>query len=117
MDTTIPFLADSWTDTRQAPAPRPTPARASHEPTPIPTLPLTTPERAPFVLSVELEDGCSTLDGFHLGTHAGLARHIAANYYHGRVQHGLPVVTVALLRDGKLFDVYYGNAWQSEQED
>jgi len=64
----------------------------------------------PFVLSIEDVPGHSYMHGFHLGTDERVARQIAEGIYHGRVKYGLPVVTVALMRSGKMIDCY-GGRW------
>jgi hypothetical protein len=64
----------------------------------------------PFILSIETSHGHSFQHGFHLGTEERLARQIAEEKFHARVKHGLPVITVALIRAGKLVDCYDG-AW------
>jgi hypothetical protein len=69
---------------------------------------------SPFVLSIETTSGQSIQHGFHLGTDERLAREIAAEKFHARVRHGLPVVTVALLRDRKLVDVYDGTWFNAD---
>jgi hypothetical protein len=65
---------------------------------------------SPFILSIETEAGKSHVHGFHLGTDEHLARQIAEEKFHARVQYGLPVVTVALVRNGKMVDCY-GGEW------
>ncbi len=70
----------------------------------------------PFILSIETTSGVSHQHGFHLGTDETLARQIAEERFHGRVAAGLPVVTVALLRDHRIVDVFDGkwfNAYRS----
>ena len=64
----------------------------------------------PFILSIETAPGQSQKYGFHLGTDERLARQIAEEKFHSRANNGLPVVTVALLRDGKMVDCY-GGTW------
>lgn len=51
---------------------------------------------------------------FHLGTQEPLARSIAEEIYHARIRHNLPVVTVALMRDGKMVDCYGNGRWHSD---
>ena len=63
---------------------------------------------SPFTLSIEDTEGHSFQHGFHLGTDEKLARQIAEEKYHARVKHGLPVITVALMRQGKMVDCYGG---------
>jgi hypothetical protein len=62
----------------------------------------------PFTLSIEPTDGKSFQHGFHLGTDEHLARQIAEEKFHARNKHGMPTVTVALIREGKLVDCYDG---------
>jgi len=64
----------------------------------------------PFVLSIEVEPGRAVQHGFHLGTDERLARELAEERYHARIAHGLPVVTVALMRGGRMVDCY-GGRW------
>jgi hypothetical protein len=66
-----------------------------------------------FTLSIETAAGQSFQHGFHLGTIESVARQIAEEMFHNRVKYGHPVVTVALIRGGKLFDCYDGK-WHSE---
>jgi hypothetical protein len=68
----------------------------------------------PFILSIETTSGQSQMHGFHLGTDERLARQIAEEKFHARVAYGLPVVTVALFRNGKMVDCY-GGRWFSEE--
>ena len=67
----------------------------------------------PYVLSIEETHGKSKQYGFHLGTDLDLAKKIAEEKFHARVKYNLPVVTVALMRNGKLVDCYAGK-WASE---
>ena len=62
-----------------------------------------------YTLSIETAPGQSKQHGFHLGTDEVLARQIAEGIFKCRVENGYPVVTVALKREGKLIDVYYGD--------
>ena len=63
---------------------------------------------APFCLSIETAPGKSEQYGFHLGTDEKLARQIAEEKFTLRVANGLPVVTVALMRNRKIVDVFDG---------
>jgi hypothetical protein len=47
-----------------------------------------------------------------LGTIESTARQIAEEKFHARNVNGEPTITVALLKDGYIFDVYDGT-WQS----
>jgi hypothetical protein len=80
---------------------------------------------SPFTLSVETNAG-TFQHGFHLGTDERLARELVEGYfrnvdaaalaYIGRAPKGAThVVTVALKRDGYLFDVFDG-AWLGDGE-
>ncbi len=68
-----------------------------------------------FVLSIEDTAGHSFQHPFHLGTDEKLARQIAVEKFQARVQYGLPVVTVALMRGNKMVDCYDG-VWASERD-
>lgn len=70
---------------------------------------------SPFCLSIEVAAGQAVQHGFHLGTDERLARQIAEEKFHARVKHGLPVVTVALMRDRKVVDVFDGK-WFNDCE-
>ena len=61
-----------------------------------------------FTLSIEDTAGHSFQHGFHLGTDERLARQIAEEKFNARIKHGLPVVTVALIHDRKIVDVFDG---------
>ena len=67
-----------------------------------------------YTLSIETKPGESYQHGYHLGTDLDLAKSIAVDRYHGRVREGMPTVTVAIMKDGKLVDCYYGDKWHSE---
>lgn len=67
-------------------------------------------------LSVDSQqtEGKARLHPYHLGTQEPLAREIVAEIYENRAKHGQPVVTVALMRAGKIVDVYHGRGeWSS----
>jgi hypothetical protein len=66
----------------------------------------------PFTMSIEYAPGESKQHGFNIGTDEALARTIVADLFHARVRAGLPVIAVALMRDGKLVDCY-DNVWAS----
>ena len=61
-----------------------------------------------FVLSIEDVAGHSFQYGFHLGTDERLARQIAEEKFNARVANNMPVVTVALMRAGKMVDCFDG---------
>lgn len=67
-----------------------------------------------FTLSIETTEGQSFQYGFHLGTQEPLARQIAEEKFHARVKHNMPTVTVALLRNGRMYDCYDGRCWFSD---
>lgn len=69
---------------------------------------------SPFCLSIETESGVSHQYGFHLGTDERLAREIVEEKFRARVRAGLPVVTMALMRDRRMVDCYLGDRWSSE---
>ncbi len=69
-----------------------------------------------FTLSIEATEGQSFQHGFHLGTDERLARQIAEEKFNARVGAGMPTVTVALMRAGKIIDVFDGN-WSSDSVD
>ena len=72
---------------------------------------------APFLLSIEPTEGESFIYGFHLGTDERDARKAAEDIFKHRRwferRRNVTIRTVALKRDGKLFDVYDGQ-WNSE---
>jgi len=65
-----------------------------------------------FTLSIEPTNGAAFQHGFHLGTDEAVARGIAEERFAGRNAYGLHTRTVALVRNGRLFDVFDG-AWSS----
>jgi hypothetical protein len=74
--------------------------------------------KSPFTLSIEPREGEPPIQhGFHLGTDPELARNIAKEIFHSRVRARLPVLTVALMREGRLFDCYDGRSWSSDDDD
>ncbi len=68
----------------------------------------------PFTMSIEETAGSSKQYGFHLGTDEKLAREIVQDKFKARVSHHIPTVTIALVRDKKIVDVFYGDKWASE---
>jgi len=68
----------------------------------------------PFEMSIEETEGVSKKHGFHLGTVERLAREIVEDTYRARVLNNLPVVTIALMRGGKMMDLFYGDGWASD---
>jgi hypothetical protein len=67
----------------------------------------------PYILSIETAEGRSFRHGYHLGTDETLARQIAEEKFHARVNAGLPTVTVALIRDGRMIDCFDGTWFNS----
>lgn len=61
-----------------------------------------------FTLSIEDVAGHSFQYGFHLGTDERLARKIAEEKFNARVANNMPVVTIALMRAGKMVDCFDG---------
>lgn len=75
----------------------------------------------PFVLSVETDAG-TYQDGFHYGWDEKIARSMAVEFHHCRkVQHAklapkgaTRILTVALMKDGKIVDTFDGYEWASD---
>ncbi len=63
-----------------------------------------------FVLSIEFADGHVRQYGYHLGTDERLARQIAEEKF-----RAIKATTVALKRDGHIWDVFDGS-WFSDQQ-
>lgn len=70
----------------------------------------------PFVMSIEENEGHSKLHGFHLGTDERLARELVQDRFAGRSKAGQHTVSIALMRGGKIVDVFYGNIWNSQYD-
>lgn len=71
----------------------------------------------PFVMSIETEEGRPPiLHSFHLGTNEQVAKRLVEERYAARVANGEPTLTIALMRDGRIWDVFDGKAWGSEVE-
>lgn len=69
----------------------------------------------PFQLSIETEFGKTERSGSHLGTDLALAKDLASERFHGRINAGMPCVTVAVMDSkGRLVDCYDGQ-WSSER--
>lgn len=69
----------------------------------------------PYTLSIEKTAGQATPYGFHLGTDLALARTIVQEKMAAFVAHQLPVVTMALKRNGKIVDVLYPDgSWHND---
>ena len=60
-----------------------------------------------FTLSIEETEGKSRQHGFHLGTDEKLARQIVEEKMQAFLSHRMPVVSMALICDHKIFDVLY----------
>lgn len=68
-----------------------------------------------FILSLEDKPGHSTQHGFHLGTIECIARQITEEKMQTCRDNNWPMVTMALIRDGKIFDVLYRDGkWHSD---
>jgi hypothetical protein len=68
----------------------------------------------PFTLSIEETEGKSRQHGFHLGTDERVARIIVQDKMAAFIDYGMPIVTMALMRDGRIVDVLYPDlTWQS----
>ena len=67
-----------------------------------------------FTLSVETDAGTYT-HGFHLGTIEADAVWYAEDFikHRKRLKIGTRIITVALIRDGKMFDCFDGVVWSS----
>jgi hypothetical protein len=63
----------------------------------------------PFTLSIEETAGKCRQHGFHLGTDEKLARQIVMEKLAAYRTNALPVVTMALMRKGKIVDVLYAD--------
>jgi hypothetical protein len=68
----------------------------------------------PFLISIEPAEGKSFVHGFHAGTIERVARTLVEDMFRGRNAAGLWTRTVALVRDGKLFDTFDGR-WASDE--
>jgi hypothetical protein len=67
----------------------------------------------PFIMSIETTEGNSHRHGFHLGTDERLARQLIEERFAARVANAMPTVTIALMRDEKLVDVFDGR-WYND---
>jgi len=67
-------------------------------------------------MSIEESFGNSKQYGFHLGTDEKLAREIVQDKFKARVAFNMPTVTIALMRNKKIIDVFYGDKWASDFE-
>ena len=72
---------------------------------------------ATFTLSIEPTEGKAYQYGFHLGTIEHIARQCAEDRFNGLNASNQPTRTVALIRDGKIFDTYDGTGWHSSWVD
>jgi hypothetical protein len=69
-----------------------------------------------FTMSIETTEFQSHQHPYHLGTNESVARICVEDCFHARLKHVMPTLTIALMRDGKVFDVYYGRQWNSDIE-
>jgi hypothetical protein len=70
----------------------------------------------PFTLSIEETAGKSRQHGFHLGTDEHIARIIVQDKMQAFINYGMPVVSMALMRNGKIIDVLYPDLeWTSNE--
>jgi hypothetical protein len=71
---------------------------------------------SPFILSIEETAGKSRQYGFHLGTDEHMARIIVQDKMQAYIKYGVPVVSMALKRNGKIIDVLYPDLkWTSNE--
>lgn len=67
-----------------------------------------------FTLSIEQYPGKAVEHGFHLGTIERVAREICEDKMRTCRENGWPMVTMALIRNGKVFDVLHRDGkWQN----
>jgi len=67
-----------------------------------------------FILSIEETNGTSYQHGFHLGSIEHIARKIVEDKMRCCRENDWPAVTMALIQDGKIFDVLYRDGkWHS----
>jgi hypothetical protein len=66
-----------------------------------------------YTLSIEPCNGPTYLHGFHLGTHEHLARQFAEEMYK-RINAERGCFTVALIRNGHMWDTFDGRDWFSD---
>jgi hypothetical protein len=64
-----------------------------------------------FTASVETTEFTSFQYPWHLGTIERVARDCVENIFRSRVKAEVPVLTVALMYDQKIFDVWDGKEW------
>lgn len=67
----------------------------------------------PYLLSIEPTGKKSYIHGYHLGTNEKIAREFAEYLFRARNNCNQFTTSVALMREGKIVDVYDG-AWHSE---
>jgi hypothetical protein len=68
-----------------------------------------------FVLSMERYPGKAEVHGFHFGSIERIARELVEEKMRTCRENDWPMVTMALLRDGKIFDVLHRDGqWQSQ---
>ena len=78
---------------------------------------------ATFTLSIEPVEGRSFMHPYHLGTIESVARDCAVNIFKSRNSSPyakdhkgrcMTVRTVALIKEGKMFDCFMGDKWSSD---
>lgn len=67
-----------------------------------------------ITLSIEPIDGDAYEYGFHLGTDVILAKHIAAEKFHGMNSSGDAIRTVALFQGAIMINCYDGVSWSGD---
>lgn len=72
---------------------------------------------ATFTLSIEPISGKSFQHGYHLGTIPSIAKSVAEEVYKRYANSKEGCRTVALMLDGKIQDVFYGDKWDSDLGD
>jgi hypothetical protein len=68
-----------------------------------------------FILSIEETEGKSRQHGYHLGTDEPLARQIVEEKMRYFVEHNLPIISMALIKDCKTVDTLYSDGvWYND---
>lgn len=70
-----------------------------------------------FTMSIEVVEGCAYQHPYHLGTQERIARECVMRQFHDRKVSGLHTVTIALIYNCRIVDVYYGDKWHSQLHD
>ena len=68
-----------------------------------------------FTASIETTHGVSHQHPWHLGTQEPMARTIVMEIYANHLKWERPVLTVALMFDGKIIDVFDGKDWTNDR--